>query len=212
MTFQLPFGYLATVKSAHKLHSITMFFSGIMHAIVPLMASKFDWIGVLVVRVLMGIGQASLMTSTQALISKWTPPMERSRIAMFVFNGSLLGNVIAMPISGKLITSRYGWPSVFYVFGLLISTWAIVFYYLGANSPAEHEKISQEERDYIEKNIGKSLNNFTVIWLLRKKKKIFFSLHTKGLLLIFFLCLRYKCRKSRYPGARYLLRYQCGVW
>lgn len=58
-----------------------------------------------------------------------------------------------MPISGFLAASNVGWPSIFYIFGALTILWSIVFFYYGADSPAEHRSISQKEREYIEESL-----------------------------------------------------------
>lgn len=71
-----------------------------------------------------------------------------------MFLGAQFGTVLALPISGLLASSAAGWPSCFYLFGALGLAWAILWFFLGANSPAEHSFISKEERAYIEESLG----------------------------------------------------------
>lgn len=58
-----------------------------------------------------------------------------------------------MPIAGFLAESSAGWPSIFYLFGVLSIIWSVVYYYLGADTPSKHRSISQEERMYIEQHL-----------------------------------------------------------
>ena len=54
-----------------------------------------------------------------ALLGKWAPPLERSRMATMALCGAYIGNVVAFPLSGLLCQCGFagGWPSVFYLFG-----------------------------------------------------------------------------------------------
>lgn len=51
-----------------------------------------------------------------AVWARWSPPLERSRIATLAFSGSFVGTVVAMPACAYL-AEGLGWPSIFYVFG-----------------------------------------------------------------------------------------------
>ncbi|XP_014212241.1 putative inorganic phosphate cotransporter [Copidosoma floridanum] len=159
---EIPFGYLVMLRSPKTIHSVFMLLSGIMHMLVPYAAIYGGWITVLTVRILMGVCQGGLMSCTQALLSKWCPPFERARLAMFVFNGAILGNMIAMLVSGALLKSNFGWSSIFYLFGAMTSVWGAVFYVFGADSPAQHPKINKDEREYIESSIGESTDESKV--------------------------------------------------
>jgi len=65
----------------------------------------------------------------------------------------LLGAVASTPISGFLC-SAYGWPSVFYFFGLLGLASGLFILFLGADCPAKHRMISEEEKIYIQSSLG----------------------------------------------------------
>lgn len=59
-----------------------------------------------------------------------------------------------MPISGYLVETSLGWPSIFYLFGILGLVWSIFWFFIGYNTPAVHPKISSEEKKYIESALG----------------------------------------------------------
>lgn len=55
-----------------------------------------------------------------------------------------------MPLVGFISATSWGWPSTFYLYGLLGLLWVVIWILFSANSPSEHKSISIEERLYIE--------------------------------------------------------------
>lgn len=162
VVMQVPSGYIANVWSGQKLLAIGMLLCGVLNVVMPIAASQWALPAVLVCRVGMGLTQACLLPCIHTLLSKWAPPSERARLGTFAYAGAQFGTLIAMPVSGFLAGSSLGWPSIFYIFGILAIVWGIVFFYFGANSPAEHRSISPKERKYIEdslKTIGTNDEN-----------------------------------------------------
>jgi len=106
-------------------------------------------------RVLEGIAQGGSLPSMHALLSRWIPPMERTRAVTFVHAGIQLGTVIGMSLSGVLCDYGFagGWPSVFYVFGAAGCVWSFAWFLLCHNSPSTHPRISVAERQYIERSM-----------------------------------------------------------
>jgi ACS family sodium-dependent inorganic phosphate cotransporter len=68
-----------------------------------------------------------------------------------------------MPVCGFLIAS-VGWESVFYVTGVVGLVWSIVWFFVVFDSPAQHPRISQEERRYIEGAIGEATSHGKVMF------------------------------------------------
>jgi len=91
-----------------------------------------------------------------ALLARWLPPLERSKMGGFVYAGSQMGTVIAMPLCGFLISSGFmeGWPSVFYVMGIGGIFWFVLWTIFVFNSPAVHPRIEARELSYIQHSIG----------------------------------------------------------
>jgi len=46
-----------------------------------------------------------------------------------------------------------GWPSIFYFSGVVSLVWAVLWWWLGSNSPNENRWISQNEKEYIESSL-----------------------------------------------------------
>lgn len=85
----------------------------------------------------------------------WAPPLERGLLTGLSYAGAQIGNVLVMPLSGYLCTHGYdgGWPSIFYLLGVLGIIWCIVWYLIVADTPHVHRKISTTEREYITQSL-----------------------------------------------------------
>lgn len=59
-----------------------------------------------------------------------------------------------MLVSGALAATKYGWPMIFYVYGLSGVLVSVLFAVLGHNSPAVDPTISEAERYYIQNSLG----------------------------------------------------------
>lgn len=102
----------------------------------------------LVMRAFMGIGEGVAMPAMNNIISKWIPVSERSRSLALVYSGMYLGSVIGLAFSPVFI-QRFGWPSVFYVFGSLGSIWFAFWQSKAHSSPKEDSELSSDEKRLI---------------------------------------------------------------
>lgn len=57
-----------------------------------------------------------------------------------------------MPVTGWICASSFGWPSAFYLYGIMGLAWTILWLWKGCGDPSEHKTISAEERMYIQKD------------------------------------------------------------
>ena len=76
-----------------------------------------------------------------------------------MFTGPSIGTLVAMGGVGLLCGSPLGWPSGFYVPGVLALVWGVFWMRMSADSPAKCKRISAEERDYIIASLGDSSSN-----------------------------------------------------
>lgn len=107
----------------------------------------------LFVRIIEGFFEGVTFPGIHAVWARWSPPLERSRMASIAFAGNYAGTVVAMPCSGFLAT-KYGWESVFYVFGTIGVIWYITWLVFVKAGPELDRFCSKEECDYIQKTIG----------------------------------------------------------
>lgn len=66
------------------------------------------------------------MPAMNNLLSRWMPVDERSRSLAFVYSGMYLGSVTGLAFSPTLV-HRFGWPSVFFVFGSVGAVWFAIW-------------------------------------------------------------------------------------
>lgn len=96
-----------------------------------------------------GLCQGVIFPSCHTLLSRWAPIMERAQLGTYMYSGSQFGTVVLLASSGVLSSSSLGWPSLFYIPATAGLIWAIMWFFYGANSPAEYSHISPEEKEFI---------------------------------------------------------------
>ena len=69
--------------------------------------------------------------------------------------GGAIGTIIASSLAGYLSDHGFdgGWPSVFYVSGLICCIYAVFLFFMLRNKPEDHPFLSKEEYDFIQDNI-----------------------------------------------------------
>ncbi|XP_017886240.1 putative inorganic phosphate cotransporter isoform X2 [Ceratina calcarata] len=147
---QIPFGILAKRYGSKYFLGIGMLINSVFGLLVPLSA-RADYYWLMAVRFIQGLGEGPIVPCTHALLAKWIPPNERSRMGAFVYAGAQFGTVISMPLSGILSEHGFdgGWPSIFYVFGIVGTVWCIAFLIIVYEDPDSHPRIAEDEKKYI---------------------------------------------------------------
>ncbi|QHM73254.1 MFS transporter [Mixta intestinalis] len=102
----------------------------------------------LVVRMLFGIGEGPMGTTTNKSISNWFPKQEVGRAVGFTNAGQPLGAAIAAPIVG-LVGLQFGWRIAFVVIAALGFVWVACWLLLFRDRPEDHPRVSAEERKLI---------------------------------------------------------------
>ncbi|CAK8673454.1 unnamed protein product [Clavelina lepadiformis] len=167
---QIPGGYFASKFGGKMLFGGGVLCTAILTLLTPI-AAQTSFALLIVVRILEGIGEGVTFPAMQAMLGVWAPPWERSRLSSLVYAGVHLGTVIAQPISGVLCASNIlgGWPSVFYIFGIVAIFWCILWFIFASSYPQECKWVTESELKYIHSSV-KLHENFHVPW-----KAIWFS-------------------------------------
>ncbi|KAJ1524730.1 hypothetical protein ONE63_009613 [Megalurothrips usitatus] len=152
---QIPFGIMAKKYGAKYFLGVGMLVNSVFGLLVP-EAARWGLAPLIVVRFVQGLGEGPIVPCTHAMLAKWIPPSERSRLGAFVYAGAQFGTVISLPLSGLL--SRYGfaggWPSIFYVFGAVGTVWSVAFLIWVYEDPESHPRIRDAERKFIVGSLG----------------------------------------------------------
>ncbi|XP_039152299.1 putative inorganic phosphate cotransporter isoform X2 [Drosophila simulans] len=151
---QVPGGRMAELYGGKKIYGYGVLITAIFTLITPL-AAHWDLPLLVLVRILEGMGEGVTYPAMHAMLAHWIPPLERNKFAAIVYAGSNIGTVISMPLAGWLCSLDFlgGWPSAFYIFGLLGILWFIAWMYLVYDKPSDHPRISESEREYIERSL-----------------------------------------------------------
>ncbi|CAG0892873.1 unnamed protein product [Darwinula stevensoni] len=147
---QIPGGLLAQRFGSKHLYGFGCLITAIFTLLTPL-AAHLGARYLVAVRVIEGLGEGVTFPAMHALLAKWVPPLERTKIAAFVYSGATLGTVVALPLSGVLAHSPAlgGWPSIFYFFGVTGIIWWVFWCFLAYDSPDDHPWISPAEKQTI---------------------------------------------------------------
>ncbi|CAF3016373.1 unnamed protein product [Rotaria socialis] len=93
-------------------------------------------------------------SETEPLLDEIMIPLsERSTVPPLSQAGSNFGIIITTPLMSITIEEYFlgGWPSAFYVFGMLSCLWFTGWCRFGYNSPDQHPRISNEECRFLKK-------------------------------------------------------------
>nr|KAG5687655.1 hypothetical protein BaRGS_027547 [Batillaria attramentaria] len=150
MTTQILGGWLSARFGGKRVYGWFMCSCAICTLLMPV-AARTDYRFLLTLRFLAGVGQGVTFPAMNVLWANWAPPLENSKLGGLAYSGSQVGNVITFPLAGLLCEYGFdgGWPSIFYVLGVLGLLWFVGWTFIVFDSPAEHPRISPEERDYI---------------------------------------------------------------
>ncbi len=99
-------------------------------------------------RCLLGATEAAAIPAGAKTVSEWFPPKEKPLATSLFQMGTSVGNMIAPPLVAFCIL-YWGWESGFIITGALSLVWAFIWYW-GYRTPAEHPKLGDAERAYIE--------------------------------------------------------------
>ncbi|XP_045536709.1 putative inorganic phosphate cotransporter isoform X2 [Papilio machaon] len=147
---QIPFGILSKRFGARYFLGVGMLINSVFGLLVPVAAEAgYEWL--ILVRFIQGLGEGPIVPCSHAMLAKWIPPNERSRMGAAVYAGAQFGTVISMPLSGLLSAYGFagGWPSIFYVFGLIGTVWCLAFLFLVSEDPEVCPRIKEAEKKYI---------------------------------------------------------------
>ena len=106
------------------------------------------WPSLAFFRGLLGATEAAAIPAGAKTVSEWFPASERPLATSAFQMGTSVGNMIAPPLVAFCIL-YWGWQSAFVVTGALSLVWAGLWWF-AYRSPAEHRRLSPEERQLIE--------------------------------------------------------------
>lgn len=144
---QIPAGWIANRWGGRLALGMALLLWSIFTAVTPL-AAMVGFGALLLSRILLGLGEATTFPAIYNLYARWIPRTERSRVVALTLGGVPLGTVAGLALSGLLV-AQYGWPSVFYVFGLAGIGIALLWFMTIRDRPSQHPRLTAAESQAI---------------------------------------------------------------
>jgi ACS family glucarate transporter-like MFS transporter len=143
-------GRMADSLGAYKAVGLAIVWWSVFTALTPLVppGAAHALTLLIIVRLLLGIGEAIIYPAGNRLVASWMPSVERGRANGLIFAGVGIGGGIAPPLVTYLMIN-YGWHSAFYVSAIIGLVVGAVWLVIVRNRPAEHPFIGEAERNYI---------------------------------------------------------------
>jgi ACS family hexuronate transporter-like MFS transporter len=99
-------------------------------------------------RLLLGIAEGPHFPALSRSISYWLPPTERARALSLGLVAIPLSSVVGAPLTSYLVAD-FGWRAMFAVISALGIVWALLWYWLFRDHPADCRFVSSSEREFI---------------------------------------------------------------
>ena len=148
--FQIPGGWLGDRIGGRRALALVVVWWSIFTSL-----TAFAWnaTSMGVFRFFFGMGEAGAFPIATRSLSRWMLPTERGFAQGVTHASSRLGAALT-PALVVLMMLRFGWRTPFFIFGLIGLGWAALWYWYYRDTPAEHPRISADERRRIEDAIG----------------------------------------------------------
>ncbi len=147
MVFAFLAGPLVDKYGPRRILLIGMVIWSIATAITPISGG---FTGLLLIRIVLGAGEAPGFPAATRVFSRWLPRSERGFALALVGGVAVSGSLL---IGGPLVTqliASLGWRGMFWVLAALGVVWALVAVGLLYNTPAASSRVSDAERAYIQ--------------------------------------------------------------
>lgn len=143
--FQVPSGMLADSIGSRK--TLTLIVS-VWSLFTAFTAFSWNFVSLLVIRFLFGMGEAGAYPSINRVVFSWIPIKERGMVTGINFSAGRVGAAFALPLVAWLITT-IGWQWSFISLGLVGVVWAVIWYNWFRDEPTSISTLSEEEKNYI---------------------------------------------------------------
>ncbi|WP_238857879.1 MFS transporter [Poritiphilus flavus] len=153
--FQTPAGLLADKFGPRKILTAVVSLWSLFTA---LTGATWNYISLLIVRFVFGVGEAGAFPGMARAIYRWIPLQERGIVNGINFSGGRIGAAIALPAVAWLM-DLFGWRLTFVILGLVGMLWGVVWYWWFRDDPRDHSGISAKETDFIIEHTEKEVAN-----------------------------------------------------
>lgn len=148
--FQVPGGMLAKRYGPRLVLALAGLWWSVFTFLTPY-GSVF--LGFVLIRILLGVGQAMDWPSSVLALQRWFPHRERSRANSMLLAGLYLGSFIGTPIVAWFV-ERLGWPSPFHIFAGVGAVLSLLWWWFVRDDPAQVRGVNAAEVELIRSDPG----------------------------------------------------------
>ena len=148
--FQVPAGWLAVTIGPRRLLTYGVIWWGLLSAATALVSPALGStvMQLIIVRFLLGAGEAVIYPAGNQLLSRWIPIQERGKANGLIFAGVGAGSGLTPPLITAIIAFG-GWRLSFYACALIGIVVGAIWYALARDRPEEHPSVSASELAHI---------------------------------------------------------------
>lgn len=138
-------GVLVDYFGARK---VWMVFAICWGAVCLFLASATGFIWLFSARLLLGLAEGPTFPTLNRVATDWLPVSERARALALSIAAVPFSSVVGAPLISYSMSSL-GWRGTFFVLGFLGVVWALIWYVIFRDSPAQSRHVSSLELNYI---------------------------------------------------------------
>jgi ACS family glucarate transporter-like MFS transporter len=144
--FQTPAGWLADKWGPRSVLAAGVVWWGIFTALTAAVPTQLQnpLVLLLLVRFLLGAGEAVMYPSATQFIARWIPTNERGLANGWIFAGVGVGSAASPPLI-TYIMIQYGWRRSFWICAIVGLVAGVVWYVASRDTPDQHPLVSPSE-------------------------------------------------------------------
>jgi len=181
--FQAPGGRLADRFGPRLIITLGVIWWGLFTTFTTMVPAGLGLsiVMLMLVRFLLGLGEAVVYPASNRLVATWIPAVERGVANGFIFAGVGAGAGVTPPLI-TFILVNWGWRWSFYICALIGLAAGAGWYSLARDNPEDHPWVTKKELDKIESGLpvssAKQGGDHTLSWraILSSRSMIFISL------------------------------------
>ena len=158
--FEIPTGVLGDRIGPRRVLARVVLWWSVFTA---LTGTAFNFVYLLIVRFLFGIGEAGAFPNASIVISRWFPAVEVGRAQAVIWSAGRLGGALT-PLLILPLVQLIGWRWAFAILGMVGALWALAWYVWFRDEPANQPHISAQEVAEIEKTRQVKHGDHRISW------------------------------------------------
>ncbi len=164
--FQAPGGWLADRFGPRRILAAGTIwwavFTSITAAVPASLASAL--VALIVIRFLLGTGEAVVYPASNRLVAAWIPSSERGIANGLIFAGVGAGAGVTPPLI-TYIMLHYGWRWSFWISATIGLLAGVIWLVIARDTPQEHSRVTPEELAHIQAGIPGAASGRTIDWV-----------------------------------------------